>query len=97
MCGAAGWCDFNNDHNNTLTGWTVGGGVEWKVSPLWSIKAEYLHFEFDNFNNNCCNDWIYPAELGREQQLQQPRQIAGRYCEARLQLLLEPDARRPLL
>jgi outer membrane immunogenic protein len=57
MCGAAGWCDFSNDHNDTLTGWTVGGGIEWKVSPMWSIKAEYLHFEFDNFNNNCCNDW----------------------------------------
>ena len=64
MCGAAGWCDFNNDHNATLTGWTVGGGVEWKVSPLWSIKAEYLHFEFDNFNNNCCNDWISQQSWG---------------------------------
>ena len=45
--GGAGWCDFNQDHNTTLTGWTVGGGLEWKVSPLWSIKVEYLHFEFE--------------------------------------------------
>jgi outer membrane immunogenic protein len=62
-CGTA-WCDSSNDHNTTLTGWTVGGGVEWKVSPLWSIKAEYLHFEFDNFNNNCCNDWISQQNWG---------------------------------
>ena len=58
------WCDSSNNHNTTLTGWTVGGGVEWKVSPLWSIKAEYLHFEFDNFNNNCCNDFISQQDWG---------------------------------
>ena len=54
-----GWCDFSQDHSTTLTGWTVGGGLEWKVSPMWSIKVEYLHFDFGNFNNNnCCNDWF---------------------------------------
>ena len=58
-----GWCDFNHNNNNTLTGWTVGGGVEWKVSPAWSIKVEYLHFDFSNFNNNCCNDPMYQAAL----------------------------------
>lgn len=57
LCGAVGQCDFSHDNNNTLTGWTLGGGLEWKVSPAWSIKAEYLHFEFDNLNNNCCNDF----------------------------------------
>ncbi len=58
MCGTAGWCDYNHNNNNTLTGYTIGGGVEWKVSPLWSIKAEYLHFDFTNFNQNCCNDAV---------------------------------------
>jgi outer membrane immunogenic protein len=29
----------------SFTGWTLGGGVEYKVSPTWSIKAEYLHFD----------------------------------------------------
>jgi opacity protein-like surface antigen len=50
------WDEFNNNNNNFLTGWTVGGGIEWKVSPSWSIKAEYLHFDFTNLNENCCND-----------------------------------------
>jgi len=27
------------------TGWTAGGGVEWKLSPQWSVKAEYLHVD----------------------------------------------------
>ena len=61
-CGTA-WCDFSNDHNATLTGWTVGGGVEWKVSPLWSIKAEYLHFDFGNFNNHA-NLQVDTVKLG---------------------------------
>lgn len=26
-------------------GWTVGGGVEWKMSPRWSVKAEYLYYD----------------------------------------------------
>jgi opacity protein-like surface antigen len=56
-CGTA-WCDFSQNRSTTLTGWTVGGGLEWKVSPMWSIKVEYLHFDFGNFNNNCCNDWF---------------------------------------
>ena len=58
MCGTVGWCDFKHSSNNTIDGYTIGGGLEWKVSPLWSIKVEYLHFDFSNFNNNCCNDWI---------------------------------------
>ena len=63
MCNGNVSCAFNQNNNNTLTGWTVGGGVEWKVSPAWSIKVEYLHFDFTNFNNNCCNDPMYQAAV----------------------------------
>ncbi len=49
----------NGNDNNTLTGWTVGAGLEWLVSPSWSIKVEYLHFDFSLDNNNfCCGDGI---------------------------------------
>jgi opacity protein-like surface antigen len=55
--GGGSWTyDNGNGNNNTLTGWNIGGGVEWKVSPSWSIKAEYLYFDFSNNNNNCCAD-----------------------------------------
>ena len=26
-------------------GWTAGAGVEWKLTPVWSVKAEYLYAE----------------------------------------------------
>jgi len=29
----------------TRVGWTVGGGVEWKFAPRWSVKAEYLYVD----------------------------------------------------
>jgi opacity protein-like surface antigen len=29
---------------NTMTGWTLGGGVEWMFMPHWSLKAEYLYY-----------------------------------------------------
>jgi len=30
----------------TFNGWTVGGGAEFKLSPAWIVKVEYLHYEF---------------------------------------------------
>jgi outer membrane immunogenic protein len=29
-----------------FNGWTGGGGLEYAMSPEWTIKAEYLHFDF---------------------------------------------------
>jgi outer membrane immunogenic protein len=42
VCGA----DSQSNKTGTSTGWTVGGGVEYLVSPNWSVKAEYQHFDF---------------------------------------------------
>jgi outer membrane immunogenic protein len=29
-----------------FNGWTVGGGIEYKIAPSWSVKAEYQFFDF---------------------------------------------------
>ena len=34
-----------------LDGWTVGGGIEYKFNPSWSVKAEYQYFGFANVDN----------------------------------------------
>jgi outer membrane immunogenic protein len=31
--------------SDTRLGWTVGGGLEWMISPNWSFKAEYLYYD----------------------------------------------------
>jgi outer membrane immunogenic protein len=28
------------------TGWTIGGGLEYKFTPVWSVKGEYQYFDF---------------------------------------------------
>ena len=44
-----------------LPGWTAGAGIEWKVAPNWSVKLEYLHFDFasNNSYNLCSNVTLY--------------------------------------
>jgi outer membrane immunogenic protein len=37
------------DHGNTGT--VVGGGVEFRITSALSLKAEYLHFEINNYDD----------------------------------------------
>lgn len=36
--------------SKTLTGWTVGGGIEYMYSPNWVGRIEYLYENFGSFN-----------------------------------------------
>jgi outer membrane immunogenic protein len=36
----------NASYSDTLTGWTAGGGIEYKLGGNWSGKIEYLHLDF---------------------------------------------------
>jgi outer membrane immunogenic protein len=31
--------------SKTLTGWALGGGMEYALTTSWSVKAEYLHYD----------------------------------------------------
>ncbi|WP_332119505.1 outer membrane protein [Azorhizobium caulinodans] len=35
--------DFGTSQSQTLTGWTVGGGVEYALTNNWTARAEYLY------------------------------------------------------
>ena len=37
---------------HTTVGWTVGAGVEWKLTPVWSVKAEYLYAQLGPFTSS---------------------------------------------
>ena len=40
-----------------LDGWTAGAGIEYSFAPNWSVKAEYLYFDF---SQNTIN-WTLPS------------------------------------
>jgi len=44
---------------NTRTGWTAGGGVEWLFAPHWSAKAEYLYVDLDSNGATGAYGWNY--------------------------------------
>ncbi len=37
--------------SNTETGWTAGGGVEFKFYPAWSVKVEYQYIDLGSLSN----------------------------------------------
>lgn len=41
--------------SETRTGWTVGGGVEWRFWQNWSAKAEYLYYDLGTVTYNSPN------------------------------------------
>lgn len=42
---AAPVVDYFASGSDTRVGWTVGGGLEFRVAPRWTIKAEYLYYD----------------------------------------------------
>src|SRR5262249_26091541 len=44
--------------NTTLAGWTAGAGYEWKpcCESNWSIKVEYMYYDFGSVDTFCCDD-----------------------------------------
>jgi outer membrane immunogenic protein len=61
--GGGGWADNSASLTNTITGasvsasntrsgWLVGGGIEYAVSPSWTIKAEYDYLGLSNWTNS---------------------------------------------
>ena len=33
---------------STSVGWTAGGGIEYAITPNWTVKGEYLYVSLDN-------------------------------------------------
>jgi outer membrane immunogenic protein len=41
---------FHSGGSDTLAGWTAGAGVEYALTPSWSLKGEYQHFDFGSMS-----------------------------------------------
>ncbi len=53
----------NFRYDDTATGYTVGGGVETKVSPNWSLKVEY---QYINLGENNLKNTVTGANLAAD-------------------------------
>jgi outer membrane immunogenic protein len=49
------------ESNGTVTGYVLGGGVEYKFNPSWSLKAEYQYLNFGKNDPALANSTSAPA------------------------------------
>ncbi len=62
-CGPFNPSVFNFEQSDTLWGWTVGGGIEYALSPQWSVKVEYQHFDFGSTSVLHDGDYNFTGSL----------------------------------
>jgi outer membrane immunogenic protein len=43
------------------SGWAAGGGVEWAFLPNWTLRAEYLHLQFDGVTEDRSIQGVLPV------------------------------------
>jgi outer membrane immunogenic protein len=46
VCGFNPGCSFPAAFNKTLSGWVLGGGYEWSLWSNWTVRSEYLFYNF---------------------------------------------------
>ncbi len=51
-----GYPSFSDAH----AGWTIGAGLEYMLSPSWSVKAEYQHFDFGTTSSSLWDYSVIP-------------------------------------
>jgi len=56
--GCGNWL-ISTSGSETVTTWTVGGGIEWAFAQNWSVKGEYMFIGLDN-NFQTCGSAITP-------------------------------------
>lgn len=51
-CGGGPACTTNASSSTTKLGWVAGAGFEYKLNRNWSVRAEYLHYDFGSTSAN---------------------------------------------
>ena len=55
-------CDFGSA-SKTRTGWTIGGGVEWRFAPQWSAFLEGNYYDYGNNNRTITTNNFFVTHL----------------------------------
>jgi outer membrane immunogenic protein len=64
MCPALNAFCSTGSSSRTLVGWTLGAGVESKLTANWSVKAEYLYFDLGHLADTASTTISIPAVNG---------------------------------
>jgi outer membrane immunogenic protein len=43
------------------SGWAAGGGIDWAFVPNWTLRAEYLHLQFDGVTEDRSKSGFFPS------------------------------------
>jgi outer membrane immunogenic protein len=61
-----GWCSTGANFlgtastlSKTLTGWTLGGGIEWMLAPQWLVRGEYRYADYSTLTGT-----FFPGDAG---------------------------------
>jgi outer membrane immunogenic protein len=61
QAGCGNWL-ISTGGSNTVTTWTIGGGLEWAFAPNWSVKGEYMFIGLgDNSGFQTCGSVTTPS------------------------------------
>lgn len=76
--GTGGWAFANIRHSNnfgvtdtfdnTRSGWTVGGGVEYAFMPNWTARVDYRYFDFGSYSRSTPQIGIAPYSVNSKLQ-----------------------------
>jgi outer membrane immunogenic protein len=76
--GTGGWAFANIRHgnngaptdtfDNTRSGWTVGGGVEYAFLPNWTVRADYRYFDFGSYSRSAPANAVNPYSVANKLQ-----------------------------
>ena len=43
------------------SGWAAGGGIDWAFVPNWTLRADYLHLQFDGVTEDRSKSGFFPS------------------------------------
>ena len=71
--GTGGWAYANIRHTNNaaptdtfdndMSGWTIGGGVEYALLPRWTVRADYRYYDFGSYTRSVPANGITPYSV----------------------------------
>ena len=71
------WGGTGETFNRVISSYTVGGGVEYAVTPNFVVRSEYRYTDYGKFNNN--SQVAFPGFTGRQQPVTHAIKVGAGY------------------